>query len=36
MRALMLLLIAIGLGWMLSGGVRRLAGRGAVGEVRAE
>jgi len=36
MRTLMLLLIAIGLGWLLSGGVRRLAGRGAVGEVRAE
>lgn len=36
MRALMLLLIVIGFGWLLSGGVRRLAGRGAVGEVRAE
>ncbi|HEY2852297.1 MAG TPA: HupE/UreJ family protein [Gemmatimonadaceae bacterium] len=36
MRALMLLLIIIGLGWLLSGGMRRLAGRGSVGEVRVE
>lgn len=36
MRAAMLLLIVVGLGWLLSTGVRRLAGRVAVGEVRAE
>jgi len=36
LRALMLLLIVVGLGWALSGGVKRLAGRVVVGEVRAE
>jgi hypothetical protein len=36
MRLAMLLLIVVGLGWLLSSGVRRLAGSGAVGEVRAE
>ena len=35
-RAFMLLLIIVGLGWALSAGVKRLAGRVAVGEVRAE
>jgi hypothetical protein len=36
MRLVMLLLIVIGLGWILSAGMRRLAGRMAVGEVGAE
>ncbi|HKN66140.1 MAG TPA: HupE/UreJ family protein [Gemmatimonadaceae bacterium] len=36
MRLVMLLLIVIGLGWMLSPGVRRLAGRTPMGEVGAE
>jgi len=36
MRLVMLLLIVIGLGWILSSGVRRLAGRTAMGEVGAE
>ncbi|HEY2376678.1 MAG TPA: HupE/UreJ family protein [Gemmatimonadaceae bacterium] len=33
MRSLMLLLIVVGLGWLLSGGLRRLAGRPSTGEV---
>ena len=33
MRAVMLLLIAVGLGWLLSAGARRLAGRASAGEV---
>ena len=36
MRQLMLLLIVIGLGWILSMGVRRLAGRTSMGEFGAE
>ena len=36
MRLLMLLLVVVGLGWALSGGVRRLAGRASMGEVGAE
>ena len=36
MRLLMLLLIIVGLGWALSAGVRRLAGRSQMGEVGAE
>ena len=36
MRLLMLLLIVVGLGWALSAGVRRLAGRSQMGEVGAE
>lgn len=36
MRLVMLLLIVIGFGWILSSGVRRLAGRTAMGEVGAE
>jgi hypothetical protein len=33
MRSVMLLLIAVGLGWLLSAGARRLAGRASAGEV---
>lgn len=33
MRSVMLLLIAVGLGWLLSAGARRLAGRPSAGEV---
>ena len=33
MRSVMLLLIVVGLGWLLSGGMRRLAGRASAGEV---
>jgi len=33
MRSIMLLLIVVGLGWLLSGGMRRLAGRAPAGEV---
>ena len=33
MRGLMLLLIVVGLGWLLGGGVRRLAGSQSAGEV---
>ena len=36
MRLVMLLLIVIGLGWILSAGVRRLAGRSPMGEFGAE
>ena len=36
MRLVMLLLIVVGLGWILSSGVRRLAGRAPMGEVGAE
>jgi ABC-type sulfate transport system permease component len=36
MRLVMLLLIVIGLGWVLSVGMRRLAGRASMGEVGAE
>ena len=36
MRLVMLLLIVVGLGWILSSGVRRLAGRSPMGEVGAE
>ena len=36
MRTLALLLVVVGLGWILSVGVRRLAGREAVGEVGVE
>jgi len=36
MRVVMLLLIVIGLGWVLSTGMRRLAGRSSMGEVGAE
>jgi hypothetical protein len=36
MRLVMLLLIVVGLGWALSAGMRRLAGRSQMGEVGAE
>ena len=36
MRLLMLLLIVVGLGWALSAGMRRLAGRASMGEVGVE
>lgn len=36
MRLLMLVLIVVGLGWLMSAGVRRLAGRSQMGEVGAE
>jgi hypothetical protein len=36
MRSVMLLLIVVGLGWLLSAGARRLAGRASAGEVSGE
>jgi hypothetical protein len=36
MRSVMLFLIVVGLGWLLSAGARRLAGRASAGEVSGE